>query len=61
LALAPFAVLAGIAVLTGSVRDLIPALQSIVVFGVVVLPEKLYWLAHHSGTNSSSNCFIFFA
>jgi len=34
LALAPFAVLAGIAILTGSVRDLIPALQSIVVFGV---------------------------
>lgn len=47
LALAPFAVLAGVAILTGSVRDLIPALQSIVVFGVVVLPEKLYWLAHH--------------
>ncbi len=47
LALAPFAVLAGIAILTGGIRDLIPALQSIVVFGIVVLPERLYWLAHH--------------
>jgi 4-amino-4-deoxy-L-arabinose transferase-like glycosyltransferase len=48
LAFAPFAVLVGVAILTGSIRDLIPALlQSIVVFGVVVLPERLHWLAHH--------------
>jgi 4-amino-4-deoxy-L-arabinose transferase-like glycosyltransferase len=48
LAFAPFAVLVGVAILTGRIRDLIPALlQSIIVFGVVVLPERLYWLAHH--------------
>lgn len=48
LALAPFAVLGAIIILTGSIRGLIPALQAILVFGVAVLPEKLYWLAHHS-------------
>jgi hypothetical protein len=47
LALAPFAVLAGVTILAGSIRDLIPALQSIVVFGIVVLPVRLYWLSHY--------------
>jgi 4-amino-4-deoxy-L-arabinose transferase-like glycosyltransferase len=47
LALAPFAVLAVVAILAGSIRDLIPALESIVVFAIVVLPERLYWLAYH--------------
>lgn len=47
LALAPFAVLAVIAILAGSIRDLIPALESIVVFAIIVLPERLYWLAYH--------------
>lgn len=48
LALAPFAVLGVIIFLTRSIRDFIPALQAVLVFGVLVLPEKLYWLAHHS-------------
>jgi 4-amino-4-deoxy-L-arabinose transferase-like glycosyltransferase len=48
LALAPFIVLGAVAVLAGSARDLIPrALQSIIVFGLVVLPERLYWLTHY--------------
>jgi 4-amino-4-deoxy-L-arabinose transferase-like glycosyltransferase len=46
LALAPFAVFAVIAILARSLRDFIPALQSVVLFVVVVLPEKLYWQAH---------------
>lgn len=48
LALAAFVVLAEVAVLAGSARALIPiALQSIIPFGLVVLPERLYWLAHY--------------
>jgi hypothetical protein len=47
LALAPFAVLAVVAILAGSIRDLIPALEAIVVFAIVVLPERLYWLVNH--------------
>ena len=47
LALGPFAVLVLVAILTGRIRDLIPALQSVVVFAFVVLPERLYWLEFH--------------
>lgn len=47
LALAPFAVLVLLAFLTDHLRDLIPALQSLAVFAIVVLPEKLYWLKFH--------------
>jgi 4-amino-4-deoxy-L-arabinose transferase-like glycosyltransferase len=47
LALASFAVLAVVAILAGGIRELIPALESIVVFAVVVLPERLYWLVYH--------------
>lgn len=47
LALAPFAVLAMVALLTGSIRDLIPGLQSVVVFAVVMVPERLYWRVAH--------------
>jgi 4-amino-4-deoxy-L-arabinose transferase-like glycosyltransferase len=47
LALAPFAVLALVAILTGRTRDLIPGLQSLVVFGIVVLPERWYWRIYH--------------
>jgi len=47
LALAPFAVLAGVAILTGRTRDLIPGLQAILVFGIVALPERLYWLTNY--------------
>ena len=47
LALPPFAALAGIVILTGSLRDLVAVLQSITVFVLVGLPERLYWLAHY--------------
>jgi 4-amino-4-deoxy-L-arabinose transferase-like glycosyltransferase len=49
LALAPFAVLGLVAFLTGSLRELIPipAFQSIAVFAIVVVPEKLYWRVFH--------------
>ena len=47
LALAPFVVLAGIMIFTGGIRQLIPALQSVFVFAVTVLPERLFWLAHY--------------
>lgn len=47
LALAPFVVLAGIAVLAGSARDFFPILQSFAIFVVIILPEKLYWSAHY--------------
>jgi 4-amino-4-deoxy-L-arabinose transferase-like glycosyltransferase len=49
LALAPFVVLGLVAFLTGSLRELIPfpALQSIAVFAVVVVPERLYWRLSH--------------
>src|SRR5208337_2674818 len=47
LALAPFAVLAIVTITAGSIRELTPALESIVVFAMVVLPERLYWLAYH--------------
>ena len=47
LALGPFAVLVLVAILTHRIRDLLPALQSVVVFALVVLPERFYWLAIH--------------
>jgi len=47
LALAPFVVLAAVAIQTGGVRDLVHAWQSLVVFACVVLPQRLYWLAHY--------------
>jgi len=49
LALAPFVVLALVAFLTGSARELIPipAVQSIVVFAIVVVPERSYWRVLH--------------
>jgi 4-amino-4-deoxy-L-arabinose transferase-like glycosyltransferase len=49
LALAPFVVLAVVALWTGSIRDLIPwpGLQSIGVFALVVAPEALYWRISH--------------
>jgi 4-amino-4-deoxy-L-arabinose transferase-like glycosyltransferase len=47
LALGPFVVLVLVAILTHHARDLVPALQSVVVFALVVLPERLYWLRFH--------------
>ena len=47
LALAPFVVLVGVAVLTGNIGDLIHLWQSIVVFLAVLLPDRLYWLSHY--------------
>ena len=47
LAFAPFVVLTEVALLTGPIKDLLPALQSVIVFGVIVLPGRLYWLAHY--------------
>jgi hypothetical protein len=46
LALAPFAVLALVALQAGNIRELVPALQSVAVFLIVVLPDKLYWRVH---------------
>ncbi|HEX4067298.1 MAG TPA: glycosyltransferase family 39 protein [Acidobacteriaceae bacterium] len=43
LALAPFVVLAALTLLAGSRRDLFPILQSIAIFVVVALPERLFW------------------
>jgi 4-amino-4-deoxy-L-arabinose transferase-like glycosyltransferase len=49
LALAPLVVLGLVAFLTGGLRDLIPipAVQSIAVFAMVVVPERLYWRLFH--------------
>ena len=46
LALAPFVVLAGVAVANHRVRSLVPALQSAGMFLIVVASERLYWMAH---------------
>jgi 4-amino-4-deoxy-L-arabinose transferase-like glycosyltransferase len=49
LALAPFAVLGLVAFLTGGIRDLIPipAVQSVIAFATIVVPERLYWRVFH--------------
>jgi 4-amino-4-deoxy-L-arabinose transferase-like glycosyltransferase len=46
LALAPFVALAIMICLGGTKRDLIVAVQSPLVFGMVVLPIAMYWLKH---------------
>jgi 4-amino-4-deoxy-L-arabinose transferase-like glycosyltransferase len=47
LALAPFVVLAGVTILMGRIRDLLPGVQAILVFCIVALPERLYWLMNY--------------
>ena len=47
LVFAPFVVLAVLTILTGGFRALIPLRQPALIFAVMVLPEKLYWLVHY--------------
>lgn len=47
LALAPFVVLAAMTLLAGSRRDILPILQSVAIFAIVALPERLFWSTHY--------------
>src|SRR5947209_15363432 len=49
LALAPFAVIAFIALAERRIRDVLPAIQTAVIFVIIVLPEMYYW-AHYYPT-----------
>jgi len=47
LSLAPFVVLTIVAIEAGGLRELPGVLQSVLMFVIVVLPEKVYWMVHH--------------
>jgi 4-amino-4-deoxy-L-arabinose transferase-like glycosyltransferase len=47
LSLAPFAVIAVVALADKRIRDLLPVAQSVVIAVILVLPGMLYWSAHY--------------